>query len=220
MMNELGDNIPEEIAEKALELGCAGGVRYIYLDDDYDGEFPAASIGLTKARRFKSTSYEKHKREIGIIGGIQYVAFASPSKTPRSPLERISDHQIPPLPNARIGEETNTYAIDDTPLNFIVEDGFILPTLRNRTKAFCVQRLKIDDGDNYAMHHYELRISYYMVRHKGNRRGTWQFGQFAAMMSPEEYQLIHQAIHERGWLTNAADASAPPRCGNRQDEGG
>lgn len=209
MTNELGDGIPDEIAEKAHALDCAGGVRYVYIDDDYDGEFPAASIGLTKARRFRSTNYEKHKQALGTIGGTRYVAFRSPSKTPRSPLARIPDCQIPPLPNARIEEETNTYAIDDTPLNFVVEDGFILELPHNRIKAFCVQLLKVDDGDDYARHHCELRIAYYMVAHKGKRRGTWQFGQFAPMMTPEEYRQIHQAIQNRGWLTQAAEPLAP-----------
>jgi hypothetical protein len=111
--------------------------------------------------------------------------------------EHILDHQIPPPPDARIHEETNTYAIDDTPLNFVVEDGLILELPHNRIKAFCVQLLKVDDGDAYARHHFELRISYYMVGHKGKRRGRWQFGQFAPMMTLEEYR----AIQDRGWLT-------------------
>jgi len=142
MTNELGDEIPEEVAEKARALGCAGEVRYVYIDDDYDGDFPAASIGLTEARRFRSTNYEKHKQELGTVGGTHYVAFGSPSKTPRPPLEQILDHQTPPLPDARIHEETNTYAIDDTPLNFVVEDGFILKLPHNRIKAFCVQLME------------------------------------------------------------------------------
>lgn len=200
MTNELGDDIPGEIAEKARTLRCAGEVRYVYIEDDYDGEFPAASIGLAKARRFRSTNYEKHKHVLGRIGETRYVAFESPSKASRSPLELILDHQIPPLPDARIHEETNTYAIDDRPLNFVVEDGFILELPHNRIKIFCVQLLKIDDGDGYTRHHFELRISYYMVAHKGKRRGTWQFGQFAPMMTPEEYGQIHQSIRDRGWL--------------------
>lgn len=209
MTNELGDEIPEEIAEKARALGCVGGVRYVYIDNDYDGAFPAASIGLTKARRFRSTNYEKHKQELSAVGGIRYVAFGSPSKTPRSQLDRIPDHQIPRLPDARIKEETNTYAIDDSPLNFVVEDGFILELPHNRIKAFCVHLLKVDDGDDYAQHHWELRIAYYMVAHKGKRRGTWQFGQFAPMMTLEEYRQIHQAIQDRGWLVQAEPLALP-----------
>ncbi len=196
MTNELGDDIPEEIVEKARAMRCAGGERYVYIENDYDGEFPAASVGLAKARRFKTTNYEKQKIELGNVAGTRYVAFGSPSKTPRSPMEPIPHHHVPPPPDARIKEETNTYAIDDTPLNFIVEDGFILELPNNRIKAFCVQLLKIDDGDNYARHHCELRIAYYMVAHKGKRRGTWQFGQFAPMMTPDEYRQIDQAIRE------------------------
>lgn len=198
MKNELDDEIPEEIANKARALGCAGEVRYVYIDNEYDGGFPAASIGLTTARRFRSTNYEKHKQELSAVGGTQYVAFRSPSNTPRSPLEPILDHQIPPPPHARINEETNTYAIDDTPLDFIVEDGFVIQLPHNRIKAFCVQLLKVNDGDAYARYHFELRISYYMVAHKGKRRGTWQFGQFAPMMTLDEYRQIHQAIEGRG----------------------
>jgi hypothetical protein len=49
-----------------------------------------------------------------------------------------------------------------------------------------------------------------MVGHKGKRRGTWQFGQFAPMMSAEEYRQIHQAIQDRGWLVRAAEPNEPP----------
>jgi len=47
------------------------------------------------------------------------------------------------------------------------------------------------------------------VSHKGKRRGTWQFGQFAPMMLPEDYRQIHQAIQDRGWLTRSAKLLAP-----------
>jgi len=49
-----------------------------------------------------------------------------------------------------------------------------------------------------------------MVGHKGRRRGTWQFGQFAPMMTPAEYQQIHQAIQDRGWQNQATEPFSPP----------
>src|SRR4051812_33962234 len=61
MPNELEDEIPPEIEAEAIRLGCAQGVRYVYKDDEYGDEFPAASVGLPAAKRFGSTSYEKCK---------------------------------------------------------------------------------------------------------------------------------------------------------------
>lgn len=201
MTNELGDAIPGQIVKKAEELNCAGGVRYVYIEGEYDNDFPAASIGLKMARRFRSINYENYKQKLGTVNGIDYVAFESPSNATRTPLERVPVDQIPPLPDARIKKETNTYAIDDTPLNFIVEDGFIHELPHNPIKAYCIQLLKIDDGNNYNNHHYEIRFAYYMVGHKGRRRGKWQFGQFAPMMLLDEYHKIHETIQNRGWMT-------------------
>jgi hypothetical protein len=210
MTNELGDEIPPEIEEAARQLRCAGGVRYVYLDDEYGGGFPAASVGLSKATRFGSTRYEKHKKLVGESGGTRHVAFESPSRAPRLPLAPIPVDEIPQLPDARQGEETNTFAINDTPLVFRVVDGFMVPLPHNPIKAFCVQLLEVDDGGNFARSHRELRIAYYMVAHKGRRRGTWAFGQFAPMLTPSEYLLIHQEIERRGWLTAPDPSSVAP----------
>lgn len=206
MKNEIGDDIPDEIVAKARELNCSGEGRYVYIDAEYNDGFPVASLHVNKPRRFRSTNYEKHKQEIGVIDGIRYVAFASPSKTPREAIAPVPRDEIPPLPDARLDVVTSTYAIDDTPLNFQVVDGFILRVPDSPIKAYCVQMLKVDDGagdaedGNFAAYHYEIRIAYYMVAHKGRRRGTWQFGQFAPMMSPHDYKRIHQEIENREWL--------------------
>jgi hypothetical protein len=202
MKNELGHDIPEDAVRIASTMGCVGEARYIYIDKEYDDGFPVASVGVDRPRRFRSTNFEKHKQEVCVVDGIGYVVFRSPSASPRSPIEPIPANQIPELPKARVNEETSTY--DDAPLNFIVEDGFVIQSWQSLIKAFCVQLLKIDDGNNYTRHHFELRIAYYMVAHKGNRRGTWQFGQFAPMMTPGEYLKIHEGIMERSWLTKLA----------------
>jgi hypothetical protein len=209
MTNGLGDEIPAEVEAEAARLRCAQGVRYVYKEGEYGGEFPAASVGLPGAKRFGSTSYERCKELLGEIDGVRYVAFRSPSKTPRTPLPPIALDAIPDIPGPRIGEESSTYAIDDSPLVFRVVDGFMIPLPHNPIKVFCVQLLEVDDGDSYARSHREIRIAYYMVSHKGKRRGTWAFGRFAPMMTPEEYRLIDQGIQDRGWLAGPPPPAEP-----------
>jgi hypothetical protein len=73
--NEFGEEIPEHIAEKAREMNCIKP-KYIYRDGQYHGKFPAASIGCTKATRFRNAANaESHKVNLGD----GWVVFKSPS---------------------------------------------------------------------------------------------------------------------------------------------
>jgi hypothetical protein len=47
-----------------------------------------------------------------------------------------------------------------------------------------------------------FRIGYYMIAHKPRVRGKWAWGQSAAMMTPEELQLIVTQMQGKGWLPN------------------
>jgi formylglycine-generating enzyme required for sulfatase activity len=76
-VNEFNEDIPEDVAKKALELGCKN-IKYVYKDGEYHGKYPAASIGGSKATRFRNTSSaEAHKINLGK----GWVVFRSPSKS-------------------------------------------------------------------------------------------------------------------------------------------
>jgi hypothetical protein len=73
--NEFGHEVPASVEEEARQHACLGGTRYVYIDGEYGGRRPVASIGCRRATRFSSTNYERHK--ISLREG--WVAFMSPS---------------------------------------------------------------------------------------------------------------------------------------------
>lgn len=75
--NEFGEEVPEHIAEKARNEGCIKP-RYIYRDGQYNGKFPAASIGCTKATRFRNAANAEQSK---VNLGEGWVVFKSPSGT-------------------------------------------------------------------------------------------------------------------------------------------
>ena len=74
--NELGEEVPENILEKARLEGCMKCPKYVYKDGEYGDRPPVASIGGRTTSRFGSRrSAEKHKVKLGE----GWVAFESPS---------------------------------------------------------------------------------------------------------------------------------------------
>ena len=98
------------------------------------------------------------------------------------------------LPKSRIGCKTTRKMIDGKPLIYTVidEDIFLAPS--NNRKAFCLQKLKFDDGCE------EFRIAYYMIAEKPRMHGKWAYGQFAPMMTKEEMIIIFEKAREKGWI--------------------
>lgn len=99
----------------------------------------------------------------------------------------------PALPS-RINKETRRKRIDGSPLVYTVEDEDVFVAPSNEEKAFCLQKLRFDDG------RVEFRICYYMIAQKPRMKGKWAFGQFAPMMTAEEMTMIFDKVKARGWL--------------------
>ena len=99
----------------------------------------------------------------------------------------------PKLP-CRLGKTTRAKTIDGSPLVYTVEeeDVFIAPS--NVEKAYCLQKLRLDDGT------VGYRICYYMIAKKPRMKGKWAFGQFAPMMTSEEMCLIFEKAKAKGWV--------------------
>ncbi len=76
MKNEFGEDIPENVIAKGIEIGSIKCPWYIYKDGIYNNKFPAASIGGTKATRFKNMASVNANKVILCDG---WVAFKSPS---------------------------------------------------------------------------------------------------------------------------------------------
>jgi hypothetical protein len=76
------------------------------------------------------------------------------------------------------------------------------------TKAYLLQKLRMDHGRGFEHGHDEFRIAYYMIGQKGRARNKWAFGQFAPIMSPDDLTAIIQRMRERGWLAESASAPA------------
>src|SRR5258708_6174056 len=84
--NCLGTLVPDDVAERAREHGCVGGVRWVYKDKEYGGSPPKASIGCTRATPFRRPWWETFKVELAP----GWVAFKSPSGTPHKPVRALS----------------------------------------------------------------------------------------------------------------------------------
>ena len=189
--NECGIEVPTEVAKKAEELGCVQGVKYVYRDGEYEGKMPVASLSCKRATRFYSDRYDHYK----VVLARGWVAFRSPSSNPRCAFDGIS----PPL-RSRIGEITRRKKIDGTPLVYRVEDDVAFLAESNSKKAFCLQKIRLDDGQGFDNGHLEFRIFYYMIIHKDRGKGRWGFGESAPMMTAHEMSMVVETMRNKGWL--------------------
>ena len=99
----------------------------------------------------------------------------------------------PELPS-RINKVTRRKTIDGRPLVYTVIDEEVFVAPSNAGKAFCLQKLRFDDGRE------ELRICYYMIAHRPRMKGKWAYGQSAPMMTVEEMKLIIEKEKSKGWI--------------------
>jgi hypothetical protein len=211
--NECGDEVPTEVASAATQIGCGGGVKYVYRDGQYGGIRPAASIGCKRATRFGSDSYKYFK--VSVADG--WVAFKSWSNDRPPAIAGLN----PPLLSS-IGEVTITEKIDGSPLVFRVEDEVVFLAADSPKKAFRVQLLRMWDDTGFDNGLPEYRICYYMIAHRPRMKDKWAFGQFAPMFSPDDLATLLKVIQEKGWPLPAAPAGPAPAVltGTAPDEGG
>jgi hypothetical protein len=99
------------------------------------------------------------------------------------------------LPKSRIGKVTKRKTIHGNPMIYEVIDEEIFRSLSYKSKAFCLQKLRFNDGS------VVFRISYYMIAVKPRMRGKWAFGQFAPMMTKKEMELIYKLAIRKGWIS-------------------
>lgn len=98
------------------------------------------------------------------------------------------------LPKPRLNRKSYRKTIDGKPMIYEVvdEDIFLAPS--NNRKAFCLHKLRFEDGRE------QFRIAYYIIAEKPRMRGKWAYGQFAPMMTKEEMQMIFEKARAKGWI--------------------
>src|SRR5271157_4007183 len=95
-LNEWNQDVPEAVARKARELGCRGGVRYVYRDGDYPkkakkDKWPATSINCgSKAARFGGPNCDLWKVPLDE----EWVAFERPQPPPTIDYDPASDQWV------------------------------------------------------------------------------------------------------------------------------
>jgi hypothetical protein len=196
--NELGQDIPTEVAAKATRLKCHKHVKYVYRDGDHPPDGPASSIDCaTRASRLRSGNINGLK--VQLAG--RYVAFRSPSSVAAAPVASPQpEGELLDLPRSRIGKVTRTKKIDGSALVFRVDDDDLFAAPSNDKKAYLLQKVRMDDGNGFDNGHDEYRIAYYMVSHKRHASGRWAFGQFAPIMTLADLVAIIKRMREKGWL--------------------
>ncbi len=98
------------------------------------------------------------------------------------------------LPKSRLGCKSHIHTIDGKPISYEVVDEVLFLAPSNKRKAFCLHKLRFQDGQE------EFRIAYYMIAERPRMRGKWAYGQFAPMMTKEEMQLIFEKVRAKGWI--------------------
>lgn len=98
------------------------------------------------------------------------------------------------LPKTRLGKKPFRKTIDGKPMVYEVVDEEIFLAPSDSRKAFCLHKLRFEDG------HVNFRFAYYMIAEKTGRKGKWVFGQYAPMMTKEEMVMIYDKIRAKGWL--------------------
>jgi hypothetical protein len=113
------------------------------------------------------------------------------------------------LPKPRLGRETRTKTIDGKPMIYKVIDEDCFLASSNPRKAFCLHKLRFEDGRE------RFRIGYYMIAVKPRMRGKWAWGQFAPIMTGQEMKMIYERVKKKGWLR--ARAKQPPERDRKGD---
>lgn len=101
----------------------------------------------------------------------------------------------PQLPT-RVGKRTSRKDIHGEPMIYEVLDEIVYVPPSNPGKAICFQKLQFEPD-----HRIELRLCYYMIGQKERGKGRWLFGQFATMISPEDFVHIVKLAREKGWIS-------------------
>ena len=88
-VNEYNQTVPPAVVEAARKRNCLHEVKYVYLDGDYGGRFPVASINCrSRATRFQSENYQNFKVSLGD----GWVAFRSPGGAlPTEEVEEVDE---------------------------------------------------------------------------------------------------------------------------------
>ncbi len=98
------------------------------------------------------------------------------------------------LPKSRLGRKSHIHTIDGRPTSYEVVDEVLFLAPSNERKAFCLHKLKFEDGRE------EFRIAYYMIAEKPRMHGKWAYGQFAPMMTKDEMRMIFEKAKTKGWI--------------------
>ena len=79
-------------------------------------------------------------------------------------------------------------------VSYTVEDEIHRRQGDDGGKVLVLQRLRWNDGRD------ELRLAYYMIGQRGRSRGRWVFGQYAAMLPPDDFRWLVDEARVRGWI--------------------
>lgn len=101
-----------------------------------------------------------------------------------------------PKPPRRVGKVTKRRNIYGNPMVYEVLDEIVYIPPSNSDKAIYLQKLQFEPDKTI-----ELRLCYYMIGQKGSRKGKWLYGQFAAMVRPEDLECIIAQAREKGWIS-------------------
>ncbi|PWB53890.1 MAG: hypothetical protein C3F13_08265 [Anaerolineales bacterium] len=108
--------------------------------------------------------------------------------------EDVKTIDLPPLPS-NIGKRRKTIDIKGDIRFFTILDEISFHQSTNPKKAIYIQRIQFEKEGSI-----ELRLGYYIIGKKPRVIGKWVWGQFAMMLSPNNFCTAYRLAMEKGWL--------------------
>jgi hypothetical protein len=102
--------------------------------------------------------------------------------------------QQPPHPN-KIGSKGRMTDISGQRLTFMILDEIVRPQSTNPDKVIYLQKIKFEQTQKI-----EYRIAYYIIGKKPKMAGKWVFGQYATLMTAEDFEYLITETKKKGWI--------------------
>ena len=99
-----------------------------------------------------------------------------------------------PPPPCNIGKKGKRITPDGKITHFMIEDEIVRITLNAPYKLLYLQKIKYENDI------IQLRLAYYIIGKKPKMQGRWVFGQFAPLMSFEDFRAIVDEARKKSWL--------------------
>src|SRR5882757_2101491 len=84
---------------------------------------------------------------------------------------------------------------DKVELYYTITDEICVPQSDMPEKILCLQRMEFEKDKRI-----EVRLGYYIIGKLPKMRGRWVWGQFAALMTLQDFRKLVRQAEKKGWI--------------------